>query len=417
MMRRALLVLGSIGAAACLIPPLDQLGPGACDLDAGHLCVVGTCVAGVCVTDTASGGGGSAVGGGAAGGGTPTGGGSAMGGGGTSSDGGVGLRVFVTRGSYFGNLSTEGAQALGSIGADALCTLSARAGGKGGTWMAFVPGSTPPRTRFTASGPWAQQQMDGGFVATFTVLTQGNPTTPIETDEEGGLQGTSNVWTGVTSAGDAAASTCTLFTTQSQMGTYGITSTATGGWTQTGEASCSTLGRLYCFEQNPDPTAPIEQGGARALFITSLDFDGTFGGIDGGDLRCQAAATDAGLPGSYLAWLSAPLTDATDRFHDGPPWYQQYADGGSTMAFRNVAALSTAPRVALSADEHGNDLGFTAYWTATLPGGRASGSDCAGFSTTMGNATIGDGLTTGAWTAAGAPTPCSQRWHLLCLQQ
>jgi hypothetical protein len=418
-MRRVLLAaLGSTCAAACIIPPLSDLGTGACDLDAGHPCVSGACVDGVCVTGSSGGGGGSASGGGGAtGGGSAAGGGAATGGGsGATSDGGT-LRVFVTRGSYLGNLSTEGDAGTGPGGADVLCNLSARAGGKGGTWMAFVSGTAAPASRFTSGGQWSQQLADGGLVLTFTSLSQGNPLVPIDTDELGGAQGSTSVWTGTTSDGGADSATCEGFTGQTGLGTYGLTSSATAGWTQTGSVPCSTLGHLYCFEQDPSPAAPNPQSGARSLFITSSDFDGTFGGLDGGDAHCQAAASDAGLAGSHLAWLSSQTVAAAGRFQNGPPWVQQYADGGSAIAFPNAAALATAPLVPLSADEHGRDLGFTAYWTATLPGGRPSGSDCQGFSTATGSATIGDGLTTGAWTAAGGATPCSQRWHLLCLQQ
>ncbi len=47
-----------------------------------------------------------------------------------------------------------------------------------------------------------------------------------------------------------------------------------------------------------------------------------FGGIEGADVRCQAAADSAGLEGTFLAWLSAGSTaQVVDRFSlDGGPF-------------------------------------------------------------------------------------------------
>ena len=44
---------------------------------------------------------------------------------------------------------------------------------------------------------------------------------------------------------------------------------------------------------------------ARLVFITSTLHDGNLGGVAGADQICNELASDAGLPGTYMAWLSS----------------------------------------------------------------------------------------------------------------
>ena len=43
--------------------------------------------------------------------------------------------------------------------------------------------------------------------------------------------------------------------------------------------------------------------------MTRTQFDGALGGLDGADALCQAHADDAGLVGTYFAWLSTSNDD------------------------------------------------------------------------------------------------------------
>ena len=52
-MKRLLLLVLAMAAllgGSCIVPSLEELGDGACDLDAGHVCVLGRCVNGTCVS-------------------------------------------------------------------------------------------------------------------------------------------------------------------------------------------------------------------------------------------------------------------------------------------------------------------------------------------------------------------------------
>jgi hypothetical protein len=104
------------------------------------------------------------------------------------------------------------------------------------------------------------------------------------------------------------------------------------GWTDLqntdAEASifhgCTTPRHLYCLQvgRSTPVTVPPPPAGARLFFTSDVAFTGNLGGLDGGDARCQAMATDAGLPGAYGAWL-AGTAEASARFvKDGRPWYR-----------------------------------------------------------------------------------------------
>jgi hypothetical protein len=54
--------------------------------------------------------------------------------------------------------------------------------------------------------------------------------------------------------------------------------------------------------------------GACLAFLGSADHNGNFGGLSGADALCQGLATAAGLPGSYMAWLSDTTGSPSTRF-------------------------------------------------------------------------------------------------------
>ena len=59
----------------------------------------------------------------------------------------------------------------------------------------------------------------------------------------------------------------------------------------------------------------------KRVFVTSSTFDGNLGGLAGADVKCQGAATTAGLPGTFRAWLSDSTTSASARLtHSALPY-------------------------------------------------------------------------------------------------
>ena len=76
------------------------------------------------------------------------------------------------------------------------------------------------------------------------------------------------------------------------------------------EEECIAFGNLiFCNE-----------GVLVPVFVTSLEYRGNFpdgDGLAGADFQCTELATNAGLEGTWTAWLSTDTVDARDRIADG----------------------------------------------------------------------------------------------------
>jgi len=67
----------------------------------------------------------------------------------------------------------------------------------------------------------------------------------------------------------------------------------------------------------PTPNDPLLK-----VFVSSETYQGDLGGIVGADLKCQALASDAGLPGTFKAWISnSDGTSPSNSFNRGPYGY------------------------------------------------------------------------------------------------
>ena len=102
------------------------------------------------------------------------------------------------------------------------------------------------------------------------------------------------------------------------------------------------------------------------------------GGLSGADAKCQAAASAAGLPGIYKAWMSDINTDARDRLnHSTQPYVR--TDGAVVAANWDdfVDGTIMAP---INFNELGTDLDFSPapfMWTFTQSDGTvANGGSC-----------------------------------------
>lgn len=58
------------------------------------------------------------------------------------------------------------------------------------------------------------------------------------------------------------------------------------------------------------------------VFVTQSTFKGNLGGLTGADQKCQAAASNAGLSGTFKAWLSDTQTSASSRLNHGSVPYK-----------------------------------------------------------------------------------------------
>lgn len=140
----------------------------------------------------------------------------------------------------------------------------------------------------------------------------------------------------------------------------------------------------------------------RRVFISSETFTANLGGASGADAKCNAAASAAGLGGTWAAWLSTSSSTAKQRFvHSTVPW--KLLDG-TVIANDWSDLVSGSLEHNIDRDENNHLViwnGSTYVgisWTSTYTDGTSmltngSISDCSGFT---------DGISSGNTPYAGA---------------
>ena len=224
--------------------------------------------------------------------------------------------VFVTAKLHSGSFG-------GLDGADAFCNEQAADVGLPGTYVAWLSDSTTDAaSRLTGARGWVR--VDGKpFADTIADVTNERLFWyPIERDESNQLQHIKS-WTGTSPDGQMAANEhCNDWQSDSaqDIGTVGSASDIYGTWTAHSKDNCSIQRSLLCFgiDHNTvvDPPQPVSGRYAFTAPVVELP-----AGRAQFDAACAQQATDAKLPGSYLALISTRQEAATDRFNlDGPTW-------------------------------------------------------------------------------------------------
>jgi cysteine-rich repeat protein len=160
---------------------------------------------------------------------------------------------------------------------------------------------------------------------------------------------------------------------------------------------------------------------ARLVFVTSQEYDGNLGGFSGGDMRCQARAMAAGLPGTYMAWLgdgdtnTGPAQRFTLKFNGlyVLPNGTKVADNWNALIDGSIdAAINITETGAMA---NGSE---TNVWTNVDPDGTHNDQfDCG---TWTNNSQMGNRgsmtATNNQWTDNGQAS-CSNTYRLYCFQQ
>lgn len=104
-----------------------------------------------------------------------------------------------------------------------------------------------------------------------------------------------------------------------------------GGALCKGTADCQ-------FVADADKSASLTVTAQNYVFATSTKHDGNFAalapaptggvgdGLAGADALCKSLATQAGLPGTYVAWLSTPEVSAIERIQTARGWINTHGD-------------------------------------------------------------------------------------------
>lgn len=159
-------------------------------------------------------------------------------------------RVFVTRNAQAGDFGSSGGGSDGVTSGDLLCQQAANAAHLNGTFKAYLSDVTSTaHDRIAAVGPWTL--VDGTTVVFPGTSVASVPTHAIDMDETGDTAGSTVdvVWTGTKLGGLATGVSCANWSDTSTTGTTGSVSAIDVNWVDKDDESCTTLGRLYCFEQ------------------------------------------------------------------------------------------------------------------------------------------------------------------------
>lgn len=174
---------------------------------------------------------------------------------------------------------------------------------------------------------------------------------------------------------------------------------------------------------------PCARGSCRVVFVTSGSYRGDFGGVDGGDQKCEKLARESPFPGirsrTFIAWLSETDAAAKDRHAaEGKPYVR--VDGVKVAAGWNQLTSAVGDAAALEApiqiDERGESVGLGEVWTGTTYNGSPSGNTCTGWTANTGAGQIGRAdQVNEAWTDTDVPLnrsgDCASTAHLYCLER
>jgi hypothetical protein len=161
---------------------------------------------------------------------------------------------------------------------------------------------------------------------------------------------------------------------------------------------------------------------ARRVFVSSQTYDGKLGGHSGADSTCQTLATNAGLGGTWLAWISDSTSSPNKRFTKATVAYRRL-DGALVAA--NWTALASGDTLGspIDLDETGASLASATSdaaktWTATATDGTSDTDSCTQFTASTSSGEVGSCTSVNnAWTVASMTEPCSAAHHVYCFEQ
>lgn len=167
-----------------------------------------------------------------------------------------------------------------------------------------------------------------------------------------------------------------------------------------------------------DGGVTIPDAGPRAnvAFVTSSVHRGDFGGVAGADAICADRAADAGLPGTFLAWLSTGGIPAHARLDGSRGWRR--TDGAALVPSGPSDLITGRIIVPLAMDELGRDarVGLAGAWTGTAWNGNQE-ADCDGWSNAVANGRDGaPARGGGGFTDTFGNANCGQLRRLYCFE-
>jgi hypothetical protein len=225
-------------------------------------------------------------------------------------------------------------------------------------------------------------------------------------------------------------------TTASSTSSSPSSSSASTSATDVDDSDAETTSGLQC-PQCATGFCTADDTCAWGVFVTSETYEGDLGGLSGADAECNLLAGNAGLVGTYMAWLSTPEQSVVNRM---PGHTEPYVLVNGTLVAERFSVFTThVPgnldhvylEHSIDRDENGDPptrgtacavlpAGIP-VWTSTLTDGSwNSYPTCDGWTSSgpsvddvfVGNARGADSF----WTFWCAETDCSTTASLYCFQ-
>jgi len=159
----------------------------------------------------------------------------------------------------------------------------------------------------------------------------------------------------------------------------------------------------------------------RTVFVTDVDYEATFGGIDGADDRCKTQAAIHGLPTPerYRAWISDSTGSPATRFTTRNARYISTVDTVIANNWDDLTDGELTGPIMHTAD--GQLIDNTLVWTATTPTGEGAGNElyCADWTMSSEELSTYYGGTSAVdawWTQLPATSDCYNLGHLMCFE-
>ena len=156
------------------------------------------------------------------------------------------------------------------------------------------------------------------------------------------------------------------------------------------------------------------------VFVTSTSHAGNLGGLAGADNICNIRAGDAGLPGTYMAWLSVNGESPATRFVQSDRPYVLV--GTQTVIADDWADLVGDPYLNAPIDrtQTGAQSSTTRVWTATAYNGSSYSNNCLNWATSSSQVYGSTGYTNqldNDWSLYDTSEPCHLSYPLYCFRQ